>query len=193
LSENRNVFINCPFSSDYIQFFRAIVFTVTRTGFTARCALEADDSSENRFDKICKIVSQSRLAIHDISKTELDAKSKLPRFNMPLELGLFLAAKKFGNSEQKKKRCIIFDRTAYRYQKYISDISGQDIHSHAGKISLLIEEIASWLRHEILDPNVPGGRAIAKEYKNFSRALPGICDFRASDSFVESKWDSHLA
>jgi hypothetical protein len=174
--KNRDVFINCPFSKDYVQFFRAIIFTVARSGFTARCALEADDSSENRFDKICQIIAQSRLAVHDISKTELDEKSKLPRFNMPLELGLFLAAKKFGNSEQKKKRCIIFDRSPHRYQKFISDISGQDIHSHSGKVQKLIEEISSWLRHEVLADNVPGGVAIANEFKAFGKNLPRICE-----------------
>ena len=70
-----------------------MVFTVLRSGFIPRCALELDDGSDNRFDKICRIIAECRLGIHDISKTELDAKSKLPRFNMPLELGLFLAAK----------------------------------------------------------------------------------------------------
>jgi hypothetical protein len=124
LIQNRQVFINCPFSDDYQQNFRVIVFTIARAGFETRCALEADDGTENRFDKICKIISDCRLAVHDISKTELDRKTKLPRFNMPLELGLFLAAKKFGDKEQKKKRCIILDRELHRYHKFISDISG---------------------------------------------------------------------
>ena len=176
MTKRGDVFINCPFSPDYLQHFRAIVFSVARAGFRARCALEADDSSENRFDKICKIIGECKLAIHDISKTELDKKSKLPRFNMPLELGLFLAAKKFGNKQQKQKRCIIFDRSAYRYQKFISDISGQDIHSHSNKFAKLIEEISSWLRYEVLDPKVPGGHAITKEFKAFSKALPLICE-----------------
>jgi hypothetical protein len=175
LSGNRDVFINCPFSPDYLQHFRAIVFSVTRSGFKVRCALEADDGAENRFDKICKIIGECRLAVHDISKTELDSKSRLPRFNMPLELGLFLAAKKFGDKRQKKKRCIIFDSKPFRYQKFISDISGQDIHSHAGRVPKLIEEISSWLRHEVLDLRVPGGEVITKEFRTFSRALPRIC------------------
>jgi hypothetical protein len=175
VTKRGDVFINCPFSSDYLQFFRAIVFSVTRAGFKARCALEADDSSENRFDKICKIIGECNLAVHDISKTELDEKSKLPRFNMPLELGLFLAAKKFGNAKQKQKRCIIFDRAPFRYRKFMSDISGQDIHSHSNSVAKLIEEISSWLRYEISDLKVPGGTAIGKEFKIFSKALPIIC------------------
>lgn len=56
---NRQVFINCPFSYDYQNFFYAIMFTVIRSGYEPRCALEADDGSENRFEKICRIIGDS--------------------------------------------------------------------------------------------------------------------------------------
>ena len=172
---HRQVFINCPFSKDYQDKFRAIVFSVVRSGFEPRCALEADDGAENRFHKICGIIAQCSLAIHDISKTELDAATRLPRFNMPLELGLFLGARRFGSGADRRKRCIILDRKPYRYQKFISDIAGQDIHSHGGTSTRLIEEIASWLRHEAGDPQVRGGRAIAREFRFFQRNVPKIC------------------
>jgi hypothetical protein len=168
----RDVFINCPFSKDYQPLFQAIVFTTLRSGFVPRCALEVDDGSDNRFDKICRIIGECKLGVHDISKTELDPKSRLPRFNMPLELGLFLAAKKFGGSNQSRKKCLIFDREPYRYQKYMSDISGQDIHAHFSSPVDLIAELAAWLRAETKDPKVPGGRAINKEFKNFEKELP---------------------
>jgi hypothetical protein len=178
---NRQVFINCPFSFDYQEFFRAIVFTTVRSGFEPRCALETDDGSENRFDKICTIISQCRFGIHDISKTEPDAHSGLPRFNMPLELGLFLAAKKFGRPEQKTKVCMILDRDPYRYQKFMSDISGQDIHHHDGRVDVLIEKCAAWFRSHAANSKVPGGRAIAKDYAAFSAKLPAMCGFRHLD------------
>ncbi len=178
---NRYVFINCPFSYDYLNFFHAIVFTVIRSGYLPRCALETDDGSESRFDKICNIVAQCRLGIHDISKTEPDAQSGLPRFNMPLELGLFLAAKKFGSKEQRTKKCLIFDRDPYRYQKFISDISGQDIHHHNGRVETLIERLAAWLRDEAADPAVPGGKAIAVEFQRFSAVIPPMCRMRHLD------------
>jgi hypothetical protein len=106
--KSRHVFVNCPFSPDYASMFRAITFTVIRAGFKPRCALEVDDSSDNRFDKICRIIHECGLGVHDISKTELDGRTRLPRFNMPLELGLFLAAKKFGDARQSRKKCIIY-------------------------------------------------------------------------------------
>src|SRR6267142_1061473 len=172
---NRDVFINCPFDRDYQDFFYAIVFVVVRSGFHARCALETDDSSENRFEKICSIVQECRYGIHDISRTDLDPGSRLPRFNMPLELGLFLGAKRFGNRSQKLKRCIVLDEQRYRFQKYISDIAGQDIRSHQGKIAKLIEELASWLRNQSRDPTVPGGRKMVREFSVFRKEIPKIC------------------
>lgn len=170
-----DIFINCPFSTDYQDQFRAIVFTVVRSGYNPRCALETDDGAQNRFDKICEIIGQCRLGVHDISKTEPDKKSKLPRFNMPLELGVFLAAKKFGGSKQSSKRCIILDRAPYRYQTFISDIAGQDIHSHESDVNKLISKLASWLRAEAKDPMVPGGKVIAEEFAAFNAVLPKIC------------------
>ena len=149
----RDVFINCPFSSDYQVNFQAIVFTVVRSGFKPRCALETDDGGEIRLDKICKIIFECPYSVHDISKTEPDSRSKLPRFNMPFELGLYLGAKRFGGAAHRSKRTLIFDRDLYRYQTYISDIAGQDIHSHKqqpGRLNSGARELAArlWQRSQ---------------------------------------------
>ena len=175
---DRAVFINCPFTADYQHQFRGIVFTVIRSGFVPRCARENDDGGEVRFDKICRIIADCRYGIHDISKTEPDPGSGLPRFNMPLELGLFLGAKKFGGAKYRNKKALILDRDLYRYQTYISDIAGQDIHAHGGNTAQLITEVATWLRDEVQDPAVPGGRAIADEYDRFKADVPAICAVR---------------
>jgi len=157
---NRDVFINCPFDDAYKPIFNGIVFTIVRSGFVAR------------FQKICSIIDESGYGIHDISRTELDAVNSLPRFNMPLELGLFLGANRFGS---KPKRCIIFDIERYRFAKFISDIAGQDIHEHKGRVDAVIIEVATWLRQQSRDTRVPGGKAIASEYTAFCKRLPVIC------------------
>ncbi|MEK6375316.1 MAG: hypothetical protein AABO58_21790 [Acidobacteriota bacterium] len=90
---------NCPLDDVYRQLFEAVVFAVHDCGYIARCALEVDDASEVRIEKIAKIIASCKFGIHDISRTELDAGTDLPRFNMPLELGLFLGAKRFGRAE----------------------------------------------------------------------------------------------
>lgn len=127
---NDNVFLNCPIDSLYKRLFDAMVFAVHDCGFIARCALEEADASQVRIEKIYNIIEECRFGIHDISRTESDHVSGFPRFNMPLELGVFLGAKKFGIHEHKRKKCLVVDREPYRYQKFISDISGQDIQAH---------------------------------------------------------------
>lgn len=172
------VFINCPFDGEYRPIFEALVFAVHDCGFVARCALELEDGSQVRIDKIERIIAECRLGIHDISRTELDAAWGLPRFNMPLELGLFLGAKRYGTGDQRKKMCLILDRDPFRYQKYCSDIAGQDIRSHAGDPHEAVKVVRNWLRNATADSSVviPGAAVMVERYERFQAALPLLCD-----------------
>lgn len=170
-----NIFINCPFDNEYKDIFLAIVFSVFDCNFRARCALEEEDGGEVRIDKILRIISQCKHGIHDISRTELCKKTKLPRFNMPLELGIFLGAKKYGSSDQRKKTCLIMDRERYRYHKYISDIAGQDIKGHGNKPEQTIKIVTDWLRNASKRTTIPGGTIVAKRYNLFRKELPALC------------------
>lgn len=95
---NKNVFINCPFDDLYENLFDAILFTVYFCGCNPRCALETDDGSQIRVEKIFSIIKDCDLGVHDISRTDLNI-NHLPRFNMPFEFGIFMGAKKFGHME----------------------------------------------------------------------------------------------
>ncbi len=171
---NTDVFINCPFDNDYQPLFHALFFAVVACGFRVRCALEVDDGTQVRIDKIFNIIRESPFGIHDISRTELNPNG-LPRFNMPLELGLFLGAKHFGAAGQKKKRCLILDRDRFRYQEFISDIAGQDIQAHENNPETLIAVVRNWLRSLSPQHPLPGGAAIHQRYLLFLREFPDIC------------------
>jgi hypothetical protein len=173
----RSVFVNCPLDDEYRQLFEAIVFAIHDCGYVARCALEVDDASEVRIDKITKIIGSCRFGIHDISRTAADSGTDLPRFNMPLELGLFLGAKRFGRAEQKLKICLILDIERYRYQKFMSDIAGQDIAAHAGDAATAIRLVRDWLSSATPKSiRIPGGSAIAFRYDAFRKELPSLCE-----------------
>ena len=169
---NDNVFINCPFDAKYKSLFDAMVFAVHDCGFIPRCALEDDDASEVRIDKIYHIIADCRYGIHDISRTELDRDSDLPRFNMPLELGIFLGAKRFGVEGQEKKKCLVLDREQYRYQQFISDIAGQDIQAHNNSSREIITHVRNWLRNASRRETIPGGNIIWRRYRDFRTDLP---------------------
>jgi len=154
---------------------RALVFVVLECGYFPRSALELDDGGENRLQKIGRLIEVSKYGIHDLSNMELDRKSSLPRFNMPLELGLFLGAHKYGDKTQKSKNCLILDQSQYRYQMAISDISGQDIKSHDGDPRKAIRCVRDWLRTASRRKGLPGGQHMMQRHAKFESELPAIC------------------
>jgi len=170
----QNVFINCPFDAEYAPIFEAIVFAVNDAGFRPKCARERLDSSQVRLQKIAALISASRYSIHDLSRTELDDTNALPRFNMPLELGIDLGCKEF-HPDCADKSLLIFDSEQYRFQKFVSDLSGQDIHQHSNNPKTAVARVRNWLRTESGQSSIPGGPAIYARYEAFRSDLPDIC------------------
>lgn len=170
----QSVFINCPFDADYAALFEAIVFAVNDAGFRPNCARERLDSSQVRLQKIIELIAGSRYSIHDLSRTELDAETGFPRFNMPLELGIDLGCKAFSPAHADKS-LLIFDSEPYRFQKFASDIGGQDIHRHGSNPREAVLRVRNWLRAESGLTTIPGGAAIYDRYEAFRAELPAIC------------------
>ena len=173
--KSNHVFINCPFDRLYRPIFNAIVFAVYDLGFVARCSLEEDDAAEPRLSKIERMIEECPFGINDLSAVALDAISNLPRFNMPLELGLFLGCRRFGPRNQSKKRTLILDSEQHRYQQFISDISGQDIRAHGGDPENAIREVRDWLQASSRRAGLAGGGVIVDRYRRFQADLPDIC------------------
>ena len=176
-----NVFINCPFDLEFQPLFHAIAFAVIQCGYTVRCALEADDTGATRIDRIYRLIDECRFGIHDISRIEHDTVNNLPQFNMPFELGLFLGARRFGAKLQRDKQCLVLEAERYRYQKYLSDIAGQDIRQHDNDPAKAVGAVRDWLaasRSKSAQP-LPGATAIMRHYLEFQANLPAM--LRAAD------------
>lgn len=168
-----DVFINCPFDSDYAPTFRALIFTIFACGFRPRSARELDDAGQTRIDKLYNLIDECRYGIHDLSRTELDEANHLPRFNMPLELGIFLGAKRYGGKAQKLKRALIFDLEQYRYQRFISDLAGMDIHEHGGDPMRAVREARNWLAN-VSRRVLPSADRVTRTYEAFVDDLPAL-------------------
>jgi hypothetical protein len=148
----RNVFINCPFDGEYQPLFYGI-------------------------EKIQDLIAECKYSIHDISRVDLDPVNSLPRFNMPLELGLDLGCRQYGKPYHQENVVLVLDTEQYRYQKYISDLAGRDPVAHNDSDEQVINEVRNWLRLE-LDPKLvktPSGSMIYQRYEQFQLALPSIC------------------
>ncbi len=174
-SYDNHVFLNCPFDEEYQPLFDAAIFCIHDAGFVARCALEISDSSQNRLSKILQLISSCKYGIHDISRVTLDIGTALPRFNMPLELGIFLGCKAFGGRKHRAKCCLVLDSESYRYRASLSDIAGQDIEAHKNEVHELIRRIRGWLATASRRTTIPGGEAIRKRFGQFRSELSAIC------------------
>lgn len=166
-SLNGDVFVNCPFDAGFLDVFRAIVFAIKACGFVPHTALDRNDSGDVRIEKIRRLIGDCDRNIHDLSAVALDRATNLPRFNMPLELGLSLGALWYGDARQQRKRILVLDEKPHQYDASTSDISGQDIMIHRGKPADAIKCVRNWLAEDRNDdlPPLPGGVALAGDYR----------------------------
>jgi hypothetical protein len=153
----------------------AIVFAVMALGFEVRCALERETGTEERLEKILRIIGSCQFGIHDISFVRIDPVTRLPRYNMPFELGLFLGRYKFGGKQTERMSCLILDRSRYRYRKSISDLAGRDIQEHNRDPKQAIMKVRNWLVTESEFAKRHGGRHIIGQYDRFRAQLPILC------------------
>ena len=72
-----------------------------------------------------------------------------PASTCPRLAGLDLGCKNFGVSYLKEKICLVMDVEQYRYQRFISDIAGQDIYAHGRYEKRVINTVRNWLRRQL--------------------------------------------
>jgi len=176
----KNIFINCPFDSDYKRMLWILLFTIIICELEPRIAIEREDSGEERIDKIKELIKCSKYSIHDISRMEPLEKGDLPRFNMPFELGLDLGCRTYGEGRLKTKKCLILEKEKYRYMKVISDISGNDIRNYNFKEKILIRKLRNWIRSTTKKP-IPGANKIWQDYNIFYSDLIKTLNKRGFD------------
>src|SRR6266403_2949789 len=116
----QNVFINCPLDKKYKSLFLSIIFTIHMLGFRARCSQEINDSGGIRLAKIMKMIGESKFGIHDLSR--IQRTGKLPRFNMPFELGIDLGLRHGGQKRWQSKTHLVLETEQHRYKQFISDL-----------------------------------------------------------------------
>lgn len=161
----RSVFTNCPFDDSYKPMFEAIVFAVIALGFDVRSALSRDTGTEERLTKITTLIEEWGFGVHDLSFMRIDPGTRLPRYNMAFELGLFLGCCEYGRRKQTGESCLILDRQKWRYRKSLSDVSGRDVQAHGGKPSNAIKLVRDWLATESRMPKMPGGEFVVSQYR----------------------------
>ena len=85
INDGKNIFIHCPFDDGFDDILHADIFSIMACGFVPRCTKECEDASEVRIERLVHIISQCMYGVHDISRTAISHKTKLPRLTMPFE------------------------------------------------------------------------------------------------------------
>jgi hypothetical protein len=146
-------------------------------GHRPTCALDLSDSGAVRFIEIVKLIAGCDFSIHDISRVEVDRTSKLPRFNMPLELGADLGLRLEGPKVQRRRRMLILDAEPHRYDKTLSDISGMDVEVHRNDAKQVIRRVRDWLNahwNRSWGKGPAGAGAICEDHDAYLKIAPDI-------------------
>jgi hypothetical protein len=167
------VFINCPFDKQFQPLHDAIIFAVSYCQLQVRSGLLLADSGETRLMRILRLLEQSRFSIHDLSRVELSEHNRLPRFNMPLELGLALGMKHLGRSHLRDHVVVVLDSDPHRYKQSTSDLAGVDIGWHENDPAKAVTVVRDALGGHVPSP-LPSGAVINEARKAFEQVLPAM-------------------
>lgn len=144
----KSIFLNCPFDKDYQGILQAILFSIIYLGYEPRLASERMDSAEVRIEKIVGLIEGCKYSIHDLSRCQAVESGEYYRLNMPFELGIDYACRRYFGRGRNSKKVLILEEQKYRYQAVISDLAGFDIADHGGDFQKAIRKARNWLVSE---------------------------------------------
>jgi hypothetical protein len=174
-----DVFLNVPFSNSHEPIFIALIAGLTALRLNPRCVLEVPPQ-QNRLDRLFALISGCAYSIHDLSHVRLSsgAGHRVPRFNMPFELGLAVAialAKPGKGSHQFR----ILEATPYRLQKSLSDVLGYDPYIHRGCADGTLEALLNVFDNLPRAPELTGLRRLNRLLRRYRKEELGRDIFQA--------------
>jgi hypothetical protein len=123
----QSVFLNVPFDTRYSGLFTTLVGGLTAVGLEPHCVLEIPSGGRNRLDRIYGLIESCAVSIHDLSRVTLSGSLRVPRFNMPFELGIAYTL-----TRHQPHQFFVFEAKDHRLQASLSDLNGHDPHIHGG-------------------------------------------------------------
>lgn len=163
---SRNVFVNCPFDGTYEPILKALLFCLVRFDLKPRIATERNNAGETRIDKISELIRASEYSIHDLSRCQAREGGEHYRMNMPFELGMDFACRRYGAEPFDRKKILVLEEQRYRYQAVLSDLAGIDIEAHEGSYETAVRKVRNWLAGMNGFEKV-GAAKILSEYEDF--------------------------
>lgn len=146
------VFLNVPYDAQFENLFLAYVAGITALGLVPRATLEIP-GSDRRLEKIFALIGKCEYSIHDISRVELDRSApRVPRFNMPFELGLTVA--RHWKAPLEKHAWFVCESVERRLMKSLSDLNGTDPYVHGGSAAGVLRELLNMFEFKGTQPSL---------------------------------------
>jgi hypothetical protein len=178
----QSVFLNIPYDSQFENLYLAYIVGLTQLGFKIKATLAVPN--QGRLGRIIGLIEESDFSIHDLSRIETTL--GIPRFNMPLELGLALY---HSHATKGRHRVFVFEKTRYRMQRSTSDINGIDPLIHNGSPKGVMVGLRNIFHQPNKTTTVP---EMLSSYRAVKRRLPELRRIAGSRSLFEAAVFSDL-
>lgn len=163
------VFLNVPYDTKFERLFLAYIAGISAYGMVPRATLQVTDSSR-RLEKILSLERSCTYSIHDLSRVQLDPrKPRVPRFNMPFELGLCVSDANRRTGQ--KQNWFVFEAEANRLDKSLSDLKGTDPRIHDATVRGVLSGLCNIFRRPGRQPSVP---QMLQIYRRLRKSQPAI-------------------
>jgi len=170
-----SVFLNIPYDSLFEDLYVSYIVGLTQLGINVTATLAYPN--QDRLGKIIELIERSNFSIHDLSRIE--ASHGIPRFNMPLELGIALYRSKM---TKHRHAVYVFESKAFRAQRSISDINRMDPRIHNSKPIGVMSSLLNLFRQPGDATTVP---EMLKSYRAVKVKLPQLRKNAGSKSLFE--------
>jgi hypothetical protein len=171
-----SVFLNIPYDVAFENLYLAYIVGLTQLGLAVNAALAVPN--QGRLATIIELIEKSDFSIHDLSRVEVSR--GVPRFNMPVELGLALYRSQITNGQH---RVFIFERKQYRAQRSTSDVNGIDPQIHNGTVRGLMRGLRNIFRQPQNVTTVP---EMLASYRAVKQRIPEMRRNAGSKSLFEA-------
>ena len=151
LLDPKGVFLNIPYDEEFSSLYVAYIVGLFQLGWVPHLASEIP-GGDRRLSRIFKLIQSCRYSIHDLSRVEMNtATTSVPRFNMPLELGMTITWQKLHPG---RHTWFVWESELYRIQRTASDLNGTDAYIHGGTPEGVLRELRNAFHRDQM-PSVP--------------------------------------
>ncbi|MGA3162458.1 MAG: hypothetical protein ABSC77_14720 [Terracidiphilus sp.] len=168
---NNSVFLNIPYDDHFKRLYIAYICGLIHLGLKPRATIEIP-GGRNRLDKILDLIRSCSYSIHDLSRVQVarNLPFTTPRFNMPFELGLAVAATKI---DALPDNWFVFESVPRRVSVSLSDLGGTDANIHNGTPGGVMRELGNAFDRQSINErySVP---KVMKTYKTVSSLVGDI-------------------